>query len=88
MASASPIASAAVVLAVGARPSGQASCSTLTSMFTSASLARRELSLPVSVTKGIPRRLMIGRIVRISSVSPEFDSAITMSDSVIIPRSP
>ena len=33
-------------------------------------------------------RLMIGRISRISSVSPEFDSASTTSAGVIMPRSP
>ena len=35
-----------------------------------------------------PMRLMIGRIVRISSVSPEFEMARTMSAGVIMPRSP
>ena len=85
---ASPMASAAEVLAVGASPSGQASCSTLTSMFTSASRAMRERSLPVRVMSGTPRRLISGRMVRISSVSPEFDRASTTSSPVIMPRSP
>ena len=46
-ASASPIASVAVVLAVGARFSGQASSATLTSRCTSAAFASVDSGLPV-----------------------------------------
>jgi hypothetical protein len=37
---------------------------------------------------GTPRRLISGRMVRISGVSPEFEIASTTSVAVIIPRSP
>ncbi len=37
---------------------------------------------------GTPRRLIAGTMVRISSVSPEFDSASTASSRVIMPTSP
>ena len=85
---ASPMARAAVVLAVGARPKGQASSATLTSMLTSAPCARVERGFPVKLIRGTPRRLISGRIRRISSVSPELDRARTRSSGVIIPRSP
>ena len=52
-ASASPIASAAVVLAVGARSSGQASAGTLTSRCTSASRASVDCGRPVIAISGI-----------------------------------
>ncbi len=87
-ASASPIASVAVVLAVGARFSGQASCSTETSRCTSADLASVEPGRPVIDTSGTPMRLISGRIVSTSAVSPEFEMAITASSRVIMPRSP
>ena len=56
MASASPIASVAVVLAVGARFSGQASSATLTSRCTAASRASVEAGLPVIAITGVSRR--------------------------------
>ena len=55
-ASASPIASVAVVLAVGARLSGQASSATLTSRWTVAARARFDFALPVMAMMGTPRR--------------------------------
>ena len=88
MASASPSASAALVLAVGARPSGQASTSTAASRCTSAACASDEFSLPVSATIAAPWRLTCGVRNTSSSVSPEFDSISTTSSGVIMPRSP
>ena len=87
-ASASPIAIEAVVLEVGARCSGQASVGTLTSRCTSASRASVDRGRPVIATSGLPWRLSTGSRVRISSDSPEYDSASTTSASVIMPRSP
>ena len=87
-ASASPSASAAVVLAVGARPSGQASASTAASRCRSAACASELCSLPVSATSVAPSRFRCGVSVTSSSVSPEFDSMITTSSGVIMPRSP
>ena len=78
----------AVVLEVGASPRGQASAATLTSMQTLASRASVEPCRPVRAIRGTPRRLMMGRMVRISAVSPELDSARTTSWGVIMPRSP
>src|SRR5229473_1655003 len=52
---ASPSASAAVVLAVGARFRGQASCATPASRCTSASLASVESGLPVTAMSFAPR---------------------------------
>ncbi len=71
MASASPSASVAVVLAVGARSRGHASFSTPASRCTSASLASVDPARPVMATTFVPRRLMSGRIFAISSDSPE-----------------
>ena len=87
-ASASPSASAAVVLAVGDKPNGQASCDTSALKCTSDSLANVEFFAPVMLIIFAPRRLMVGTIFSSSSLSPEFDSAITTSPAVIIPRSP
>ncbi len=84
-ASASPTARAAVVLAVGARLSGQASAGTPMSRCTVAVRARAELELPVKAIKGTPKRAITGTMVRISSVSPELDSASTASSRVIMP---
>ena len=88
IASASPSASVAVVLAVGARPSGQASASTAASRCTSAACASDDCSLPVSATILAPWRLRCGVSSTSSSVSPEFDSITTTSAGVIMPRSP
>ena len=71
MASASPSTSAAVVLVVGARPSGQASQLMLPSRCTSACRASEEPGLPVIAISGIPSRLSVGRMNSTSSVSPE-----------------
>ena len=82
------MASDAVVLEVGARSIGQASAGTLTSRWTSASRARVELGRPVIVISLLPWRLSTGSSISTSSLSPEYDSAITTSASVIMPRSP
>ena len=82
------MAKVAVVLAVGARFKGQASSSTDTSKFTSAAVAKADVDLPVIVINGTPKRFNIGRMVTISLVSPEFDTASTTSFPVIIPMSP
>ncbi len=60
MLSASPIASAAVVEAVGARPSGHASVRIETSRCTSAACASGERGLPVSATSGADEALQPG----------------------------
>ncbi len=57
-ASASPTASAAVVLAVGARFSGQASAGTPMSKCTLASARQRGVELPVKAISGTPSRLI------------------------------
>ncbi len=88
MLSASPIASAAVVEAVGARPSGHASMRIDTSRWTSAACASGERGLPVIATIGTPSRFSHGRSARISSVSPLFERATTTSPFTIRPRSP
>ena len=87
-ASASPSTSAAVVLLVGARSSGQASAGTLASMCASAWRARVDCGRPVIAIKRLPWRASTGSRVTSSSVSPELDNASTMSASVIMPRSP
>ena len=81
------IARAAVVLAVGARPSGQASAGT--------DIQMRRPCRPAGTNRcrswrssGMPWRRISGRMVRSSSVSPELDSASTTSLCVIMPRSP
>ena len=88
MARASPAASAAVVLDVGARFIGHASSGTLTSSTTSHWRASVETGLPVRRTIGTPSRLRGGKIARTSSVSPEFERASTTSPRATIPRSP
>ena len=55
-----------VVLAVGARLSGQASSGTPISRCTVAMRASEESALPVRAIRGTPKRLMTGRMVRIS----------------------
>ena len=88
IATASPMTSAAVVLDVGARFNGQASVSTEASRRTSAACASSEVSLPVMLISGMPRRLIRGNSVRISCVLPLLDRAITQSLAVIMPMSP
>src|SRR5207249_2822490 len=63
--------SAAVVLAVGARLSGQASCATRASRCTSASRASAELALPVIAISLAPRRFTSGTMSSSSSLAPE-----------------
>ena len=77
-----------MVLAVGARLSGQASCSTRFDSTQSACEASVEPGRPVIATSVTPRRLSAGRIAAISSLSPELESASTMSPGVTMPRSP
>ena len=88
MAKASPITSAAVVLDVGAKPKGQASFSMLALMLASERVASVEAGFPVIDSKGTPNRLIMGRMLMISPVSPEFERAKATSFSLIIPRSP
>src|SRR5438067_1228950 len=88
IASASPIASAAVVLAVGARFIGQASSATLQSSATSAACARLEEGTPVIAMSRAPSRRIVSSSRRISSVSPLYESAITTSSIWMTPRSP
>ena len=78
-ASASPSASWAVVLAVGARLSGQASFSTPLSSTMSACRASVDFNAPVIATIGTPSRLSTGRITVISSLSPPLEMASTRS---------
>jgi hypothetical protein len=85
---ASPSASAAVVLAVGARLSGQASWSTPASRLDVGFRRQRRVQLPVMAISLPPSRLMSGTMVSSSSFSPEFEMAISTSSRVIMPRSP
>jgi hypothetical protein len=82
------MARAAVVEAVGARPSGQASALTPTSRCTSAAWASGERGSPVSATTREPSRLTHGTRARISPVSPLFETARSTSPLTIRPRSP
>ena len=70
-ASASPMASEAVVEEVGARCSGQASAGTLTSRCTLASRARVECARPVMAITVLPWRRRAGSSISTSSDSPE-----------------
>ena len=70
MASASPIARAAVVLAVGTRFSGHASSVTLQSSATSADWASVEPGDPVMARSFAPSRRIVSNSRRISPVSP------------------
>ena len=87
-AKASPIASAAVVLAVGAKLSGHASFSTRTLRCESAKTAKEESGLPVRAISLAPVRLIIGTIAVSSLVSPELENATNTSCCVTMPRSP
>jgi hypothetical protein len=82
------MASAAADDAVGARPSGHASCVIDTSRCTSADWASGERGLPVSVMNGAPSLRIDGRSARISSVSPLDERATTTSPFTTRPRSP
>ncbi len=84
---ASPIASATVVLAVGANPSGQASF-TRTLSTTSPARASDDSGLPVMTINLIPCSLKCGSSLRISSVSPLLETARITSPFITMPRSP
>ena len=81
MASASPSARAAVVLAVGARFSGQASASTAQSRCTSATCASVDPGVPVRPIRPAPSRLTISARRTTSGVSPPYDRATTTSSA-------
>ena len=87
-AKASPMASCAVVLAVGAKLSGQASCSTLQSSTTSAWRASSESRLPVSAISATCWRRRAGSKPVSSSLCPLLEMASNTSWSVIMPKSP
>ena len=82
------MASVAVVLAVGARFSGQASSATLTSRCALAARARLDFGLPVIAISGTPRREACGISSSTSAVSPELEMASSTSSRVIMPMSP
>ena len=88
IASASPMARAAVVLAVGTRFIGQASLATEQSRMTSAARASVDAGLPVSAISRAPMRRIDSSSRSSSSVSPLCESASTTSSSRIAPRSP
>ena len=87
-ANASPNAICAVVLAVGAKLSGQASLSTPQSNTKSAWFASVDCKPPVIAIKGTPWRLSTGRIAANSSLSPLLEMANTTSISRTMPKSP
>ena len=87
-ANASPIAICAVVLAVGARLSGQASLSTPQSITTSAWFANVDCKPPVIAINGTPWRLSTGKMAANSSLSPLLEMARTTSLSRTMPKSP
>jgi len=87
-ASASPMASWAVVLAVGAKFRGQASCATALSSVTRACLARIDCRPPVMAISGTPWRVSTGKMAASSSLSPLLEMASTTSIGWIMPRSP
>ena len=82
------MASMAVVLAVGARPRGQASRGTPVSMTTKLARPRVELGRPVKLIRGEPRRLRLGRRMVSSWVSPLLDRTRITSSLDTMPRSP
>ena len=87
-ASASPSASVAVVLAVGANPIGQASSATDTSSATSEFFAKVEFIRPVMEMTGIPKRFTNGSNCNSSWVSPLLEIATKTSRRANMPRSP
>ncbi|SVK46631.1 Uncharacterised protein [Acinetobacter baumannii] len=87
-ASASPITSVAVVLVVGASPSGQASCGTLMHRWMSAALPIELSGLLVMQMRVIRCRFNTGISARISLDSPELEMASTISCGVTMPKSP
>ena len=87
-ANASPKAMTAVVLVVGASPSGQASLETDAVMWMSAWRAMVESGRAVMQTRVMSLRLSAGMMAAISSLSPELEIATTTSLSTIMPKSP
>ena len=87
-ASASPSAITAVVLVVGANPSGQASLETAAVMWMSAWRAKVDVGRAVMPIKVTFLRLSAGMMAVISSLSPELEIATTTSLSTIMPKSP
>ena len=87
-ASASPSAICAVVLAVGARLSGQASWSTALDSTISACWARLLSARPVIAISVTPSRFSAGTMAPSSSLSPELEMASTTSPRATMPRSP
>src|SRR5947208_13542688 len=85
---ASPSASAAVVLAVGASVSGQASSATLASSTTSAWRASTESGSPVTAIRRTPSRLSWLTRPNSSSDAPLRDRRMATSCRPTIPRSP
>ncbi len=88
MASASPIASAAAVEAVGARFNEHASSFTAMSRTMSLALASVERILAVRAISRIPIRFTDSRISTSSSVSPLAEIASSTSSDASAPRSP
>ena len=88
MHSASPMASAAVVLAVGTRLSGHASSDTWQSSATSAACASVDAGLPVMAMIFAPMRRMASSRRRTSWVSPLCEMASSTSLGWMTPRSP
>ena len=87
-ASASPRAICTVVLAVGARLSGQASFSTPLLSTIDACCAKLDCGLPVMAISATPWRLSTGSTRASSSLSPLLLIASTTSAVVTMPRSP
>ena len=82
------MASIAVVEAVGARFSGQASRGIATEMRISAARATDDSGAPVIAIVRISRGRANSSSRTTSGVSPEYDSARTTSPAISIPRSP
>ena len=82
------MANCAVVLAVGARLSGQASLATAVFSQSVAYCAILDCPLPVIAISGVPRRLSTGTMALISSDSPLLEIISTKSCGVTMPRSP
>ena len=87
-ASASPMAIATAVLAVGARLSGQTSRSTLASSTTSLPRPRDDSARPTIAMRPVPRRLRWGSTSSNSVVSPLLESIKQTSSGATTPRSP
>ena len=87
-AKASPKANVAVVLEVGASPSGQASSDFPSVKAISADFGKNPRLSRLMLIKGILSCLTTGISVRISSDSPEFEIAIKTSPATSIPKSP